>query len=78
MSRPVIHGVDASPYTMSARLGFEEKGVDHELAAMRVGDTKQPAHLARHPFGRVPVLEHDGFTLYETQAILRYRISAMP
>jgi|HubBroStandDraft_6_1064221.scaffolds.fasta_scaffold3445036_2 glutathione S-transferase len=26
--------------------------------------------LARNPFGRVPVLEHDGFLLYETQAII--------
>lgn len=30
------------------------------------------AHLARHPFGRMPAFEHDGFALYETQAILRY------
>jgi glutathione S-transferase len=36
------------------------------------GTLQSPQHLARHPFGRVPVLEHDGFSLYETQAILRY------
>jgi glutathione S-transferase len=35
-------------------------------------------HLSRHPFGRVPVLEHDGFTLYETQAILRYLERILP
>jgi glutathione S-transferase len=70
--RPIIHGVEASPYTMSARLGFEEKGVEYELAAMQPSESKQPTHLARQPFGRVPVLEHDGFVLYETQAILRY------
>ncbi|UWQ90590.1 glutathione S-transferase family protein [Rhodobacteraceae bacterium M382] len=29
-------------------------------------------HLRRHPFGRVPVLEHDAFSLYETGAITRY------
>lgn len=28
--------------------------------------------LEHHPFKRVPVLEHDGFTLYETCAITRY------
>jgi glutathione S-transferase len=32
----------------------------------------------RHPFGRVPVLEHDGFSLYETQAILRYLDRVLP
>jgi glutathione S-transferase len=64
--RPIIHGVEASPYTMSARLGFEEKGVEYELAAMQPSESKQPTHLARQPFGRVPVLEHDGFVPYES------------
>src|SRR5581483_1415270 len=35
-------------------------------------------HLARHPFGKVPAFEHDGFTLYETQAIMRYVDEAFP
>jgi glutathione S-transferase len=30
------------------------------------------AYLKLHPFGRVPVLDHDGFTLFETGAIARY------
>jgi glutathione S-transferase len=29
-------------------------------------------HLKRHPFGKVPAFEHDGFMLYETAAIIRY------
>jgi glutathione S-transferase len=35
-------------------------------------------HTLRHPFGRIPVLEHDGFTLYETQAIVRYLDRVVP
>ena len=32
-----------------------------------------PEHyLKRHPFGRVPVLSHNGFEVYETTAICRY------
>jgi glutathione S-transferase len=42
------------------------------------GTFRSPEHLARHPFGRVPVLEHDGFSLYETQAILRYLDRVLP
>jgi len=34
--------------------------------------------VSRHPFRRVPVLEHDGFILYETQAILRYLDRVLP
>jgi glutathione S-transferase len=30
------------------------------------------AYLKLHPFGRVPTLAHDGFTLFETGAITRY------
>jgi glutathione S-transferase len=37
-----------------------------------LGRHRAPEHLALHPFGRVPVLEHGDFRLYETQAILRY------
>jgi glutathione S-transferase len=36
------------------------------------GEHKQPAHLARQPFGVVPVLDDDGFMLYESRAIVRY------
>ena len=35
-------------------------------------------HLALHPFGRVPVLDHGDFRLYETQAILRYLDRVLP
>ena len=31
-----------------------------------------PAHLALHPFERVPILRHGDFTLYETGAIVGY------
>ena len=43
-----------------------------ELIVLPRGEHKQPAHLARHPFGKVPVIDHDGFALYETRAIQRY------
>jgi glutathione S-transferase len=34
---------------------------------------QSPAHLARNPFGRVPVLTlPDGFTLYESRAICKF------
>jgi len=33
------------------------------------GEHKQPAHLARQPFGKVPAAEYNGQTLYESKAI---------
>ena len=35
-------------------------------------ETIASSYFNLHPFGRVPVLVHDDFTLYETSAIARY------
>jgi glutathione S-transferase len=68
----VIHGVPGSPYVRMPILACEEKGVAWELRRMGFGEGKTPEHLARHPFGRIPAIEHGDFKLYECQAILRY------
>jgi glutathione S-transferase len=78
MSRMIVHGVPGSPYVRAALLTLEEKGADHELAAMKLGALKQEPHLSRHPFGRIPAFEHDGWMLYETQAIMRYVDAVAP
>ena len=57
---------------------LEEKGADWRIEPLRPGQHKQPGHLARHPFGRMPVLTDGDFELYETQAILRYLDRALP
>jgi glutathione S-transferase len=72
MSEIVVHGIPGSPYVRLPLLACEEKGAPWRLEAMAFGTTKSPEHLARHPFGRIPAIEHDGFKLYETQAIGRY------
>ncbi len=72
MSGIVVHGVPGSPYVRSALLGLEEKNVPYRLAILSPGSVRSPEHLRRQPFGRIPVLEHGDFHLYETQAILRY------
>lgn len=78
MSDFTVHSVPGSSFGRSVLLALEEKGAPWRLAAMAPGDAKSPANLARQPFGRVPVLDHDGFVLYETQAILRYLDRVLP
>ena len=79
MSEPiVVHGVPGSPYVRSVLLACEEKGASWRLHPLGLGDEKKPEHLARHPFGRVPSIEHGGFSLYETQAIIRYVDATFP
>jgi glutathione S-transferase len=57
---------------------LEEKGAVYRLAPVAPGTLRSPEHLARHPFGRIPVIEHGDFRLYETQAILRYLDRVLP
>lgn len=74
----VVHLVPGSPYSRSVLAALIEKGADFRVAPVEPGTLHSAGHLARHPFGRVPVVEHDGFRLWETQAILRYLDRVLP
>ena len=78
MSEFVVHSIPGSPFGRSVMAALEEKRASWRLAPVAPGTMRSAEHLSRHPFGRVPVLEHDGFTLYETQAILRYLDRVLP
>ena len=74
MGEPVLYGAAYSVYVRAVRLVLAEKGVAYRLEEVDVfGPEGVPAaHRARHPFGRIPAFEHDGFRLYESGAISRY------
>ena len=74
MPQPRLFGADYSVYVRIVRLCLIEKGIEHELVPIDIfADGGPPSeYLARHPFGRIPAFEHQGFTLYETGAIARY------
>ncbi len=56
---------------------LEELGLPYELNRMdfHPKDLKSDEHRARHPLGRVPVLEDDGISIYESGAIIEYVIA---
>ena len=56
-----LYGMSGSPNVRGAMLGLTEKGVDYELVNLMPPALKTREHLARNPFGKVPVLDHDGF-----------------
>ncbi|MBV9560879.1 MAG: glutathione S-transferase family protein [Bradyrhizobium sp.] len=74
----IVHSLPGSPFGRAVLATLEEKGAAYRLAPVAPGTLRSPQHLALHPFGRVPVFEHDGFRLYETQAILRYLDRVLP
>ncbi len=70
----MLYGASYSVYVRAVRLALEEKQVGYELIEVDVfaPPGSPPEHLARHPFGRIPAFDHDGFALYETATINRY------
>lgn len=78
MSDIRVFGIPGSPFLRSVEIALTEKRIDYQLQPIQPGEHKQPEYLARHPFGRIPAFEHDGFAIYETQAIIRYLDDVFP
>ncbi|KAJ7206260.1 thioredoxin-like protein [Mycena pura] len=76
-----LHGVaTCSGTTYAVVMTLHEKKIPFEIVPV---DTKNKAHktpkfLAIQPFGLVPVIDDDGFVLYESRAICRYLAEKYP
>ncbi len=74
MKKPIVFGASYSVYVRIVLFTLQEKGIDYDLIPVDIFDSSNPAddYLERHPFGKIPSFEYDGFSLYETGAITRY------
>ena len=81
MSDFTLWGFDGSTYVRTIKMLFAEKGFtqfDQVPLNVLEGEPRTPEHLERHPFGKVPVLDHDGMRILETTAIARYLNDVLP
>jgi glutathione S-transferase len=72
---PKIWARRSSSSAQKVYWALEELGIDYEQvdAGRSFGIVHTPEYLAKNPNGLVPTLEEpDGFTLYESNAIIRY------
>jgi glutathione S-transferase len=69
-----IYGHPMSTCTRKVLMTLAETKTPHELVMVDFakGEHKQPPHLARQPFGKVPALEDGSLELYESRAMCRY------
>jgi len=69
-----IFGHPMSTCTRKVLMTLGETNQPHELVVVDVmkGEHKQPAQIARQPFGKVPALQDGDFTLFESRAMCRY------
>lgn len=75
--KPIITAFKASPdrgrglaRDMHVRWALEEVGQPYDVRLLTFAEMKEPAHLARHPFGQIPTYEEDGLVLFESGAII--------
>ena len=52
------------------RWALEEVGQPYQVRPVSFRAMKEPAHLARHPFGQIPTYEEGDLVLFETGAIV--------
>lgn len=75
----VLHGYRYSVYLRIVRMVLAEKAVPYRRVEVNPFASDMPKdYLELHPFRRVPTITHDGYVLYETQAITRYIDEAFP
>lgn len=81
MSNITLWGFSASTYVRTVRMVLAEKGVaDYTQVPVDVldGEPRRDEHLKRHPFGKVPVLDHGDMRVLETAAIVQYLDTVLP
>jgi glutathione S-transferase len=75
-----IHAFPPSPRAFKVLWAAHQLGIEYEfvLVDLTKGDQKKPEFLALNPNGRMPVLEDDGFVLWESNAIVQYLATKKP
>ena len=75
--RPTITAFERSPdggkglaRDTRVRWALEEAGQPYDVRLVSFAAMKEPAHLARHPFGQIPTYEEGDLDLFETGAIV--------
>jgi glutathione S-transferase len=75
VAKPEIIGASRSSYTRVVRMVCEEKAIDYTLTEVLVGAREV---RAIHPFGKIPVLRHGDYELFESKAIATYLDRVFP
>jgi glutathione S-transferase len=76
----ILYGHPGSTCTRKVLCTLYEKRAEFDYVVVDItkGEQKSPEHLARQPFGVVPAIDDNGFTLYESRAIIRYLDQKLP
>lgn len=73
----ILYGLPVSTYTAKLRLALQWRGIAYEEREPEGGYRSQ-AWRQKVPMGTIPAIEHEGFFLAESEAILEYLEDAFP
>lgn len=76
-----VYGYPGSTCTRKVLMTLNEKNAPFKFEKIDLvkGEQKLPDYLKKHqPFGVVPVLDDDGYEMYESRAIIRYLDLRLP
>lgn len=69
MADIIFHSMPDSAYLWTAMHIADEKGIAYTFQPLIY---RSPEHLRLHPFGKMPLMQHGDFWVYETAAIAHY------
>ena len=73
MGKPKLYALGFSPTCQRVFATLAHKGVDYDMVEIDITKSERPAEFdAVSPFGKVPVLRHDGHILIESSVICEY------
>ena len=80
MSETILYGYWRSSATYRTRIALNLKGVAYRTVGVHLlkDENMSPEHLARHPSGRVPILEIDGHRIGQSMAMIEYLDETRP
>ncbi|KAF5349755.1 hypothetical protein D9758_010192 [Tetrapyrgos nigripes] len=75
-----LYGSPVASCTLRVAVVLYEKKIPFELYPidLQKGEHKVPTYLEKQPFGQVPLLDDDGFVVFESRAICRYLEAKYP
>lgn len=80
MSETILYGYWRSSASYRTRIALNLKGVSYRTVGVHLlkDENLSPEHLARHPSGRVPILEIDGVRIGQSMAMIDYLDETRP
>ena len=69
-----VYWGSGSPYSWRVLLALEHKGLEYRshLLQFSLQEHKAPHIVAMNPRGRLPILKHDDYVVFESVAVLYY------